>query len=118
MMRTQAVIRFHLDENVHHAVAHALKLRGVDVTTTTDVNLVAASDKDQLAFAISSERVLFTHDADFLRPDLTGRKHHGIVYSPKNARGIGGNRSLSRAADAKHGSRRTSRSGGVFLGKE
>ena len=30
------VIRYHLDENVDHAVAHGLRLRGLDVTTTTD----------------------------------------------------------------------------------
>lgn len=61
------MIAFHLDENVDHAVAHGLRLRGVDVTTTTDVNLVGASDTEQLDFALRQNRVVFTQDQDFLR---------------------------------------------------
>ena len=40
------MIRYHLDENVHHAVARALRLRGIDVTTTSEAGLMAAPDED------------------------------------------------------------------------
>ena len=54
------MIRFHLDENVDHAVAQGLRLRGVDVTTTTDVDLIGATDIEQLSFAFRENRVIFT----------------------------------------------------------
>lgn len=76
-------IRFHLDENVHHAVARGLARRGVDVTTSTDARLVGAADFEQFAYAQSEQRVLFTHDPDFLRPDFTTQDHAGIVYCQK-----------------------------------
>ncbi len=84
------MIRFHLDENVDHAIAHGLRLRGIDVTTTTDADLVGASDEVQFKFALSQGRVLFTHDADFLRQKFTARTNHtGIVYCPQEPRSIG-----------------------------
>ena len=67
------MIRFHLDENVHHGVARGLRLRGIDVTTTTDSGLVEATDEGQFQFAVGEGRVLVTHDADFLRADFTAR---------------------------------------------
>jgi hypothetical protein len=33
-------IRYHLDEHVGNAVAHGLRLRGLDVTTTKDAGLI------------------------------------------------------------------------------
>jgi hypothetical protein len=60
------VIRFHLDENVNHAIANGLRERGVDVTTSTDAQLIAAADEDQLFFATRDGRVLFTHEPIFL----------------------------------------------------
>jgi hypothetical protein len=61
------VIQFHLDENVDGAVGRGLRDRGFDVTMPTEVGLREAEDARHLAFALSEERVLFTHDADFLR---------------------------------------------------
>jgi predicted nuclease of predicted toxin-antitoxin system len=83
------VIRFHLDENVHHGVARGLRLRGIDVTTTTDAGLVEATDEGQFQFAIREGRVFVTHDADFLRADFTVRPHAGIVFVAKGAHSIG-----------------------------
>lgn len=74
------MILLHLDENVDHAVAHGLRLRGIDVTTTTDANLIGASDAEQLAFALREGRVIFTQDQDFLRHHQAGSEHGGIVY--------------------------------------
>jgi len=60
-------IRFHLDENVSNSIADSLRRRGIDVTTTPEEGLISALDEEQLAFAISQKRVIFTQDADFLR---------------------------------------------------
>lgn len=59
-------IRFHLDEHVSHAIAHALRRRGVDVSTTTDAGLLGVEDGDQLAYATAERRVLVTHDPDLI----------------------------------------------------
>ena len=71
-------------------MAWGLRLRGVDVTTTTDANLVEASDEEQFAFAVSQGRVLFTHDRDFLKPLFANAPNHsGIVYCHQDAHTIG-----------------------------
>lgn len=64
-------IRFHLDETCRRAVGGRLRLRGIDVTTTTDAGLLGATDPVQLAHARSQGPVLFTHDAGF--------PHSGLV---------------------------------------
>jgi hypothetical protein len=51
-------IRFHLDENVDHAIADGLQRYGVDVTVTSEVDLWHATDDVQLAFAQDNTRVL------------------------------------------------------------
>jgi len=83
------VIKFHLDENVDHAIAHGLRLRGLDVTTATDANLIAASDPQHIAFALAENRIIFTQDQDFLRHHSTGDEHAGIVYSQQGISSIG-----------------------------
>lgn len=81
-------IRFHLDENVSIAVANALRRRGIDVTTTPEEGLIAASDEVQLEFALSQGRVIFTQDADFLRLHETRVTHVGIAYCNQSSRSI------------------------------
>ena len=83
------MIRLHLDENVDHAVAHGLRLRGIDVTTSTDALLIGATDDEQLSYALRETRVIFTQDQDFLRHHQAGTEHAGIVYSRQGARSIG-----------------------------
>ena len=82
-------IRFHLDENVGHAIAEGLRRRGIDVTTTPGEGLIAASDREQLEYAYSKGRVLFTHDADLLRLHQAGVFHAGIAYSLQGRRSTG-----------------------------
>jgi predicted nuclease of predicted toxin-antitoxin system len=74
-------LRFHLDENVNGAVAHGLRLRGIDVTTTRDAGLIGATDEEHLAFAASQNRIVVTHDDDFLKLAGQFASHGGIVYS-------------------------------------
>ena len=82
-------IRFHLDEHVPHAVAAGLRRLGVDVTTTTDANLLGADDADQIAFGISQSRVIFSEDDDFLAMAAAGMAHAGLAYCHHGDRSIG-----------------------------
>jgi predicted nuclease of predicted toxin-antitoxin system len=82
-------IRFHLDENSHHAVADALRRHGVDVTTTPDVGLLGATDEEQLHFAVRQGRAIFTQDKDFLKLAGQGSEHHGILYCRQQTRSVG-----------------------------
>ena len=82
-------IKFHLDENVSNAIAQGLRRRGIDVTTTPEVGLMAASDEEQIEFALKEERVIFTQDDDFLRLHQRGITHNGIAYCRQRSRSIG-----------------------------
>lgn len=81
-------MRFHLDEHVDQAVAHGLRIRGVDVTTAPEAGLLAADDEAHLEFARRENRVVVTHDADFLRLSTAGEHHLGIVYCAPNRRSV------------------------------
>ena len=64
-------------------------MRGVDVTTSSEVDLQDASDEKQLEYMRSSGRVILTQDEDFLRIHSSGEDHPGIVYSKQGIRSIG-----------------------------
>ena len=78
-----AEIRFYTDEHVSKAVIRGLRQRGVDVLTVPEADMMGATDEDHLVFALSSNRVIFTQDANFLRLAAQGLPHAGIVYTPK-----------------------------------
>lgn len=82
-------IRFHLDESVSNAVAVGLRRYGIDVTTTSEVGLIGATDQEQIAFAISENRILVTHDDDFVILHSRGITHTGIAYCDQKRRSIG-----------------------------
>lgn len=82
-------IRFHLDENVDPDIALALRRAGIDATTSQEANLLAKSDLAQLDFARTQERILVTHDDDFLILNSQEIDHSGIAYCQKNAKPIG-----------------------------
>jgi len=80
------MIKLYLDENVHEAIASSLKLRGYDVITVKESGKKGKSDIEQLKYAASQNRVIFTFDiADFYKIHseliLTGFKHDGIILS-------------------------------------
>ncbi|ETW94528.1 MAG: hypothetical protein ETSY1_34465 [Candidatus Entotheonella factor] len=81
-------IRFHLDENVSSAIARALQRRGVDITITPEQGMIGSSDEEQLAFALSEQRVLVTHDTDFFALIDAKPSHAGIVYCDKRRRSL------------------------------
>ena len=80
------MIRFHLDENVDHAIARGLQNRGLDIVTATDAGLLEASDEEHVAYALREGRVIFNHDDDFLRIHADGDQHAGKVYCPQQTR--------------------------------
>ncbi|WP_165228004.1 DUF5615 family PIN-like protein [Aquisphaera insulae] len=82
-------IRFHLDENCTKAIAAGLRRHGVEVSTTPEAGLLGAVDDDQVAFALSQGRVIFTQDRDFLKIHATGTHHPGIAYCEKDTRSLG-----------------------------
>jgi len=66
-----------------------MKERGIEVTTSAEGGLLRASDEAQLKFALSENRVLVTHDSDFLRLDAAGVPHAGIAYCHQELLSIG-----------------------------
>jgi predicted nuclease of predicted toxin-antitoxin system len=82
-------IRFHLDENVDPDVARALRRYGIDVTTTLEASLRTEADAIQWVFIRQHQRVVVTHDTDFLRLAQRDPNHPGIVYCDKVACSIG-----------------------------
>jgi predicted nuclease of predicted toxin-antitoxin system len=82
-------IRFHLDENVTPKIAKGIRAHGIDVTTTNEANLRSTSDETQFDYAQRTERVLITHDTDFLSIASTGVEHFGIVFAKQEGYSIG-----------------------------
>jgi len=80
------MVKLYLDENVPVAVSTALRLRGYDVLTVRDVGRKGLSDFEQLKYASSQNRVIFTFNvADFYRLHSEfmrkGLHHAGIILS-------------------------------------
>jgi uncharacterized protein with PIN domain len=80
------MIRLYLDEDVPEAIAMALRLRGYDVITVKEASNKGLTDLDQIQYAISEERVLFTHNiADFCKIHSgfinKGYEHNGLIVS-------------------------------------
>lgn len=46
-------VRYHLDEHIDPAVAAGLTGRGIDVTTSSDADLLSADDEEHLRFAFA-----------------------------------------------------------------
>ncbi len=82
-------IKFHFDENVDHRVCRALQRHGIDVTTAVSANLRTTTDPQHLSFALQQNRVIVTHDDDFLRLTNRNRSHAGIVYCHKTKYSVG-----------------------------
>jgi predicted nuclease of predicted toxin-antitoxin system len=84
-----AMLRFHLDENVDHAIAVGLRSRGIEATRTEDVGMKGADDQQQLMFSLREMRVIVSHDDDLLVLHSQGVAHGGIAFSTLRTRSIG-----------------------------
>ena len=78
--------RIYFDENVYPLVAVLLRQDGYDVLTTQEAGRASLRkpDEDQLEFAVSQQRVLFTHDARTIPPLIDAwaeadRRHWGVI---------------------------------------
>jgi len=79
-------IRLYLDEDVQKRAASALRLRHFDVVTAHELRRWGLSDEEQLTYAATEGRALFTYNTpDYLRLHLDwlqrGKEHYGIVVS-------------------------------------
>ena len=80
------MIKLYLDENVPEAIAVELRLRGHDIRTVKDAGRKGISDIDQLKYATSEDRTIFTFNvADFYKIHTEFVKkeinHSGIIFS-------------------------------------
>jgi hypothetical protein len=83
------LVRYYLDEHIDPAIAAGLRGRGIDVLTTVESAHEQATDREQLEFARTEDRVLVTRDADFLVIAAQGLEHSGIVFWHSKRRSIG-----------------------------
>ncbi|NJM62242.1 MAG: DUF5615 family PIN-like protein [Oscillatoriales cyanobacterium RU_3_3] len=82
-------IRFHLDEHIDRDIARALRLYGIDVTTTVEAGLRTKTDEQQWLFVQEQQRVLVTQDRDFLVMASMSNDYPGVVYFKQGSRSIG-----------------------------
>lgn len=76
------------------AVLVGLRARGVDVVTALEAGIAQRPDEEQLEFAASQGRVLFTFNvAHFCRIHAEflsrGKSHAGIIVSPQQRYSVG-----------------------------
>ena len=87
------MIKLYLDEDVPETIATALRLIGYDVMTVKEAGRKGLSDIDQLKYASSENRVIFTFNiADFykIHSDFIkmGLNHGGIILSKQFPIGV------------------------------
>ncbi len=88
-------IRLYFDvDSMERAVIAGLRARGIDALTSQEAGTTNQSDEEQLRFARSEGRVLFTFNAsDFCRIHTqwlaSGNSHAGIILAPQQRYTIG-----------------------------
>ena len=76
--------RFLIDESVGMEVARWIRDRGWNVCYVDDVGLLGRSDEEVLAFAWKEQRILLTHDFDFLDDSrFPFNRNPGLVVLPR-----------------------------------
>jgi predicted nuclease of predicted toxin-antitoxin system len=79
----KARTRILVDEALGHEVAAYLRERGFNAVFAPDVGLSGRSDEDIFAFAWRENRMLWTHDRDFLDDNrFPEHRNPGIVVLP------------------------------------
>jgi hypothetical protein len=79
-------VRLFLDEDIHLALAGALRKRGYDAIHAAELRRFGMADKEQLEFATREGRCLLTFNVgDFVQLHNewieSGREHAGIIVS-------------------------------------
>jgi hypothetical protein len=87
-------IRLYMDEDAQRAsLVHALRARQIDVLTANEASQTGISDTEQLAFATSQKRTIFSFNrGDFVQLHIEylgqNRPHAGIIVSDQLEIGI------------------------------
>jgi hypothetical protein len=87
-------VRLYLDEDAQRtSLVRALRARQIDVLTANEAGQVGLSDADQLAFAVSQNRTIFTFNrGDFVQLHTEylrqNRTHSGIIVSDQLEIGV------------------------------
>jgi len=78
---------FYFDEHIDPDIATGLRVRGIPVITTKDVQRhgLGILDDAQLIYAREHDYVTVTIDRDFIALNITLRPHAGIVMLHPNA---------------------------------
>ena len=79
-------ITLYLDEDVDVLLADLMKAHGFEATTTTGIGARGKSDAEQMAFAVSRDMAILTHNrSDFERLSQeyfsAGQSHAGIIIA-------------------------------------
>ncbi len=85
-------IKIYLDEDVHHLIAAALRLRGREALTTVEAGRQGTLDSDQVRFASDHGYAILSYNvSDFPRIHREivseGRHHAGIVVATQDRPG-------------------------------
>jgi hypothetical protein len=85
-------MKFYLDEDLSPRIAEALRKLGSDVISAHEVQMMGASDEEQLDFAAREERCLVTFNRnDFIMLTRlyldSNRPHRGVIIVPHTFRG-------------------------------
>lgn len=73
-------LAFYMDVNIPRAISDGLRARDVDVLTAQEDGAGRMADKDLLDRASALNRIVFTHDQDFLR-EAEQRQSKGIPFA-------------------------------------
>jgi hypothetical protein len=81
-----AKIALLLDEDVRPKLGEILRQRGYDAVHVLDAGRAGKSDADQLAYAVSQQRAILTHNVRHFRLlnqryHEDGRQHFGVLLS-------------------------------------
>ena len=88
-------VSLYIDEDsMSHSLVDALRARGVDILTPSDVGMMGHSDEEQLQFAANSGRALFSFNVgDFFHLHTewqsTGLEHAGIILAQQQQFSVG-----------------------------
>lgn len=85
-------MKYYLDEDLSPIIAELVRKQGGDCISAHEVDMLQATDLEQLEFAIKQKRCLVTKNRDdFIR--LTSRffnsnlAHHGVLIIPSSIEG-------------------------------
>lgn len=88
-------LRLYCDEDcMDQDLVQALRIRGIDVTTALEQDMIEQPDESHLAFAIAQGLVLYSFNiGDFYQLHThylsSGKNHAGIILSPQQRYTVG-----------------------------